>query len=161
MPPRKSKRIAEEADTAEERSIAGPSMEMELAESSEPLSKRTRRNGTGSEYANGLEEEDTTAPSSLPPPPINDPPPPPPPVEDDTFAPPPPPSLPPVDTDGPIPPPPPPEPSDDRRKEIEEEQELTEEQIGGADYWGKLATEAEEEKKVSQGGTDLYLDTVR
>ncbi|UZJ53335.1 hypothetical protein CBS101457_002655 [Exobasidium rhododendri] len=159
MPPRKSKRIVEEAHAAEN----GKSVQMDLDESSEPVPKRTRTTPPTSDRANGLEDNNTTAsPASPPPPPPTEEPPPPPADYDDSI-PPPPPSPPPVDVEALIPPPPPPEPSDDRRKEVQQEQELTEEQIGGADYWDKLTREVEEEKKEkrnTQGGTDLYLDTI-
>jgi hypothetical protein len=158
MPPRKSKRIAEVADT--QSSVVGEDpMEVDAAAGS--ATKRKRRAVAGEVEVN----------MHQPPPPIEEAPPPPPPADDSSIPPPPPPtdeeaappappSPPPIDIEALVPPPPPPEPSIDRRKEVEQEQDMADEEIGGADYWERLAKEDANAKSGMQGGRDLYLDTV-
>jgi hypothetical protein len=156
MPPRKSKRIQEVAETQAKEDEMEVDVEAEVA----PPTKRKRRGEVEEKEQNG----------HPPPQPIDEPPPPPPPVDDASLPPPPPndaeksppapPSPPPVDIEALIPPPPPPEPSNDRRREVEQDQDKADEEIGGADYWEKLAKEDAQAKGGVQGGRDLYLDTV-
>lgn len=160
MPPRRSKRGGDEVADIKQDVASGSSM-MDVDRPS--VSKRNRRGVEQEEEANGSLNP-PLPPLEEPPPP---PPPPPPPTDDSIAQPPlpledvpPPPSPPPVDVDALIPPPPPPEPSNDRRKEVEQEQDLADEEIGGADYWARLAKEEADAKVNAQGGRDLYLETI-
>lgn len=120
--------------------------------------------GGGDEKFAALELQEPFAEEegALPPPP-----PPPPPMDDDDVPPPP--------ADVPPPPPPPPEDdlsallppspseksaSDELRAKVASEQEREDDEIGGAEYWARLAAEEQARRDKVQGGRDLYLDTV-
>lgn len=155
MPPRKSKRVQDAA----EMQVDGKEMEIDVESEAVPPSKRKRRDELEEREENGHPPPPPPIDEAPPPPPVDDTSMPPPPIADEED-PPAPPSPPPVDIEALIPPPPPPEPTNDRRREVEQDQDKADGEIGGADYWEKIAREDKQAKMGVQGGRDLYLDTV-
>lgn len=160
MPPRKSRRRDEEADTMQD--IGGSSHQNGVAAVEPSVLKRAKRGKSDVEASNGHIDADATMAPSAPAPPLPDEDiaPPPPPIEEQPPPPPSSPPPPPVDVEALIPPPPPPEADDERRREVLQEQEKTDEEIGGAEYWARLSKEEGEKSSGLASERNLYLDTV-